>query len=136
MFNLVFLAGGFSVTEVDVKAEPGHESVIIIAAFVNGHHLGKERLHQCWRYLTRLGAQSPHGKVFGSLLRPQHVQKRLMVYVSFLEPNNEKVHQQCSQRVCATELQTKKAQTRNSGLVDNQGFVHALQSFTSDISFC
>ena len=25
----------------------------------------------------------------------------LMVYVCFLEPNNEKVHQQCSQRVCA-----------------------------------
>ena len=24
-----------------------------------------------------------------------------MVYVSFLEPHNEKVHQQCSQRVCA-----------------------------------
>ena len=53
----------------------------------------------------------------------------LMVHVSFLEPTNEKVHQQCSRRVCAKtrsglsdRITNKKAQTRNSGLVDNQGF--------------
>ena len=36
----------------------------------------------------------------------------LMVHVSFPEPTNEKVHQQCSRRVCA--------KTRSAGLVENQ----------------
>ena len=52
----------------------------------------------------------------------------LMVHVSFLSQKNEKVHQQCSRKVCAKtrsglsdRITNKKAQTRNSRVVENQG---------------
>ena len=67
----------------------------------------------------------------------------LMVHVSFLEPTNEKVHQQCSRRVCAKtrsglsdRITNKKSTDAELRTCRQPRLSHALQSFTRDISFC